>query len=84
VRQEPEAPKFSAHPSASDASSKAHKWTLVSFLRIGTLRRHLTELDAIDLSIYRGLFANFHTVPLAAIGHVDEIDAGHQLEQFAD
>jgi hypothetical protein len=27
--------------------------------------------------------ANFHTVPLAAIGHMDQTDAGHYLEQFA-
>jgi len=42
VAQEERLPKFGTHHSAQDGLQEPHKWALVSFLRIGTLRRHLT------------------------------------------
>jgi hypothetical protein len=61
---------------------ETHKWALVSFLRIGTLGRHLAAWAAQEACVWRLFLANFHTVPLAAIGHMDDLDAGHALKQF--
>jgi hypothetical protein len=40
------AAKIRHPPSAQDGLQEPHKWALVSFLRIGTLRRHLTASRA--------------------------------------
>jgi hypothetical protein len=41
------------------------------------------ELWRKETPIWRRSLANFNAVPLAAIGHVLHVDAGHHLEQLA-
>src|SRR6266540_1923065 len=42
------------------------------------------ELGARKRPLWRVFLANFHAVPLAAIGHMHHVDAGHRFKQRAD
>src|SRR6266536_6042573 len=83
VRQEARSAKIQRPPFRRGCLQEAHKWPLVGFLRIGTLWRHPTKLGARKRPLWRAFLANFHAVPLAAIGHMHHVDAGHHLEQLA-
>jgi hypothetical protein len=41
------------------------------------------ELDGKEMPMGWHFLANSHAIPLAAIGHVDHVEPGHHLEQFA-